>query len=495
MMTPTPEQLGQRAVQLGLITERELQAAWAECPSMNVDLDEFTQILIRRELLTNYQIERLKGGNIKGYFYGDYKVLYLVGRGTFARVYRAVTKAGAIVALKVLRKEYSNNPAFCEQFRREGEMGKILQHPNIISIRECFSEGKTNFFVMEFIEGQSLKEFIRVRHKLTPEEALPIMLDIVSGLQFAFEKGFTHRDIKPTNVMITSRGVAKLADFGFATISERSPLYQEGMKIQRTVDYAGLERATGAPNGDPLSDIYFVGCLFYNLLCGESPLTDTKNRTERMNPLRFQEVQSLAEREPDLPKPLSFLVDRAMALDPKLRYPSMADLLKEVKRLHRRFTQKSGGSSIVSLLPVKQSATTQSVMLVENDPRTQEVFRNALKKIGFRVLVTGDAQRAQKRLEEDSELADCVLINGQNLGMEGVELLNDLSQSMYYELQSIPVVLLLTKEQNDLRQQAKTDDMHVVLQLPLTVKQLTNVFVQLLTNRAQKQEEREKNGF
>ena len=88
-----------------------------------------------------------------------------------------------------------------------------------------------------------------------------------------------------------------------------------------------------------------------------------------------------------------------------------------------------------------------------------------------------------------------MLINGQNLGMDGVELLNDLSQSMYYELQSIPVVLLLTKEQNDLRQQAKTDDMHVVLQLPLTVKQLNNVFVQLLTNRAKKQEEQEKNGY
>ena len=482
-MAPSADQLGLRAVQLGLITERELQTAWADCPTKNIELDEFTQVLIRRELLTNYQIERLKEGNIRGFFYGDYKVLYMVGRGTFARVYRAISKTKEVVALKVLRTKYSNNADFCEQFRREGAMGKFLQHPNIVSIRDFYSEGKTHYFVMEFVEGQSLKDFIRVRRKLTPDEALPIMQDITAGLQFAFSRGFTHRDLKQTNVMITCQGTAKLADFAFATVSPESEFQDPLMRqVSRTLDYAGLERMTKVPRGDPRSDIYFAGCIFYHLLAGEPPLSDTTDRAERINPLRYQEVTPLYCLMPDLPTPLTSLIDKAMALDPERRYQSVSELLRDIVRVKKQLDRNPGDSGTFSLLSQKAMTVEQSIMLVENDQKMQEIFRSSLKKIGFRVLITGEPQRARDLLRDNHKMADCILINSASLGEDGLKLFNQL-QEMGSGSDAVPVVLLLGKSQTAWNARAITDERRITVQMPVTMKTLTVILTKLLSKR------------
>ncbi|MDO4585095.1 MAG: serine/threonine-protein kinase [Planctomycetia bacterium] len=485
-MTPSAEQLGLRAVQIGLISERELRSAWAELGTKNVDLETFSQLLIRRELLTNYQVERLKGGHTTGFFFGNYKVLYLVGRGTFARVYRAISRTGEVVAIKVLRTKYSDNPESYTQFQREGELGKVLQHPNIISIKDVQSQGKIHFIAMEFVEGQSLRDFVRIRGKLTAEEALPIMRDIAAGLQFACEHGMTHRDLKLTNVMIASDGVAKLADFGFATV-DQSLQVDDDLTIeipnQRTVDYAGLERTTGVKRDDTRSDIYFAGCIYYHLLAGVPPLSETKDRLERMNPLRFQSVIPLQNRETSVPLPVAMIVNKAMSLDVRKRYQTPGEMLKDIRLLLKQLQDHPGKALDPTVLRVDKSTLQHSIMVVEKDGNLQEVFREALKKMGFRVLMTTDPKRAIDRFYENPEVADCMLINAQNIGEEAVEIFNELPQTDQEE-RKIPAVLLLAKNQAFWKEMTQEDTWRVTVQMPVTMRHLALVLTRLLGKRS-----------
>ena len=188
--------------------------SWARAKSI---CDDFTSLLLRKELLTNYQLDRLLKGERGGYFYGDYKVLYLVGTGTFARVYRAVQHArpAGLSPSKSLRKRFRDDKAMCEQFLREGKIGVQLRHPNIVPIYEVLSQPSPTL-IMEFVEGSNLREFTRVRKKLFPVEAMRLAVDILAGLAYASERGMTHRDLKMSNVLVTSRGQAKLVDFGLA---------------------------------------------------------------------------------------------------------------------------------------------------------------------------------------------------------------------------------------------------------------------------------------
>ena len=166
------EQIAQRAFDLGLLDERQLQEIWAGIGSRNVALNDFLQILVRREFLTNYQVERLVKGDRGGFFYGPYKVLYLVGSGSFARVFRAVhrdtapwwpSRSCAIASARTRSSSASSSA--------KGRSGCTLRHPNIVPIFEVISEGKAHFLVMEFVEGWNLREFVKIRKKIDPVQA------------------------------------------------------------------------------------------------------------------------------------------------------------------------------------------------------------------------------------------------------------------------------------------------------------------------------------
>jgi eukaryotic-like serine/threonine-protein kinase len=140
MAHQTADEIGQLAHDLGLLSQRQLDEVWGSFHSRNVPLEELLQALVGRQLLTNYQVERLLKGERTGYFFGRYRVLYLVGAGTFARVYRAVhQETGQVVALKVLRKRFSENAVQAARFVREGQVGCNLRHPNIVPTYEVVS--------------------------------------------------------------------------------------------------------------------------------------------------------------------------------------------------------------------------------------------------------------------------------------------------------------------------------------------------------------------
>ena len=239
----------------------------------NTDAAGFQQHLLRRELLTAYQLERLLRGDRTGYFYGHYKVLYQVGSGTFARVHRAVHReTGKVVAVKVLRGRFSDDATKRDQFNKEAEVGQALRHPNIVAIYEVATERNSPYMVMEFIEGQTLRDFIRIRKQLAPIDAVRLMVDIVRGLEYAFRRGISHRDLKSSNVLVSAMQTAKLVDFGLAGIDpDMSDDVLAGQENPRTLDYVALERACNVTKDDNRSDIFFAGAIFYHMLAGKRP--------------------------------------------------------------------------------------------------------------------------------------------------------------------------------------------------------------------------------
>jgi serine/threonine-protein kinase len=484
MAQQTAEQIAQRAFNLGLVDERQLQEVWASFGSRNVALQDFLQTLVRREFLTNYQSERLVKGERTGFFFGDYKVLYLVGRGSFARVYRAVHReTGKIVALKVLRKAYSENPVQYNMFVREGRMGCTLRHPNIVPIYEVFSHDKTHFLVMEFVEGRNLREFVRIRKRLEPAEATRLMISITDGMRYAFEKGLNHRDLKMSNVLVSSRGEAKIVDFGLASMDETlTDDALADLPNTRTIDYAALERATSVRKDDSRSDIYFLGCIYYNMLVGQPPLAETRDRLHRLSKQRFLDIVPIQKADPTIPATVAVVVNKAMSLTVENRYQSpaamLADLRSTEKRLLGESSEQSNGDaqrdpSSSSNLP----DTGRSVMVVESDAKVQDVFREGFKRAGYRVLVIADPVRAVSRFRQDPTVADCVIFNAQTLGEAALESFNELGEDN--RTQSVSAVLLLDENQHAWQSQAVLAQHRVILSMPITMRQLRTILAQL----------------
>lgn len=496
------EQLVQRSFDLGLISERQLQDVWGEFGRRTVPLDEVAQFLLRRELMTNFQLDRLLSGERSGYFYGDYKVLYLVAGGSFARVYRAAHReTGVVRAIKVLRKRYSDESSQTEHFCREGQVGMSLRHPNIVPIYEVYSKGRTHFLVMEFVEGNNLREFLKLRKRIAPIEATKLMIDLASGLRYAVEHGVSHRDLKLTNVLISSKGQAKLVDFGLAATD--SSLTDESMgegAQQRTIDYAGLERATGVRKDDLRSDLYFLGCIYYHMLQGKSPLHETRDRIQRLSRTRFTDVVPIHQANPETPRVVASVVNKAMQLDPARRYQTAAELLYDVQVAADRLAKgehdriepgesldgqphvsgihKSGVGATHAQAPLE--FRQKALMFVEANAKFQDLFRESLKKAGYRVLVTSDPHRALLRFSEDKLPADCVLFSTSQIGETAVDAFNNFATGE--KTSSIPAVLLLDQEHREWSTKAEPHlaEHRVLVNLPVNLKDIRELVSRLV---------------
>ena len=159
------EHFAQRLIECRLVEQHQVDTVFAKYGGRGADVDDLRRELIQRELLTNWQIQRIEDGHKRGFFYGQWKVQYIVGSGTFARVYRGVhSKTGDVKAIKVLRSRYSGDMETQERFMRKARTVMRLRHPNIVPIHEVDQEAGRTYMVMDFIEGQNLRDFVKV-HK------------------------------------------------------------------------------------------------------------------------------------------------------------------------------------------------------------------------------------------------------------------------------------------------------------------------------------------
>ncbi len=428
--------------------------------------------LVNQEKLTNWQIDRLEKDYRLGYFYGKYKILYMAGAGSFARVYRAANREnGRIYAVKVLRNRHVDDHDVAAQFIREGEVGKQLRHPNIVQVYDVDTARGVPYIAMEFVEGNTLKDFVRIRKKLDPVEATAMMIEIANGLRYAATQGYTHRDVKMTNVLVTSTGQPKWVDFGLAA--------KRGEEVPRTVDYAGLEKASGAPKDDPRSDLYFLGCIYYQMLSGQPALEETKNRVRRGAKSRFLDVAPLQHVASGLPRPVVAVVDRALQLDAGSRYQSPSEFLVELKRAAAKLAAGADDpASVQAKMPVDVSIQ-RPVMIVESNGDMQSALREGLKRTGYRVLLTGDPQRALARFDEEENIADCVIFSASEIGAGALEAFNQFGENE--RTKHIPAILLLGEDQRKWKKQAKTGPHRILLPMPLKLKLLRAALAKVLS--------------
>jgi serine/threonine protein kinase len=360
---------GQNAVKLGLITEHQLREgmddARDESHKTVPDVIHLTRALERKGFLTNYQTAKVLKGDVDGYFLGGYRILYKISSGSFGRVFRADDpQSGRVVAVKVLRRRWSEDQARIDLFFREGKVGLSLKHPNIVEVLAVSQDLPSGqyYLIMEFVEGGNLREILQIRKTLSVPESLRIVEDAASGLAYAYSKGITHRDMKLTNMLISSTGEAKLVDFGLAQVYAGAG--REEDQVDRTVDYAGLEKATGVKSGDVRSDVFFLGCVLYEMLLGRPPLEMTRDRHARMRPGRFQEVKTLKPGEIKAPASVYALSETMLSFDPKRRYQTPSQLLDAVKSARR---DVEGGGHAGSTA----RAQARSLFIAESDQRLQ----------------------------------------------------------------------------------------------------------------------------
>jgi CheY-like chemotaxis protein len=439
MSTLSAAAVAEQALKLGLATNDQLQDGWAEVSSGNDDADIFLRALERKGHLTSWQSQKLLKGERSGYFFGGYRILYKIASGSFGRVYRGDDPAsGRVVAVKVLRRRWSEDAHSVELFEREGRVGLSLRHPNIVEILAVSSDTATkdHFIVMEFVEGGNLRELLRIRKKLEPLEAVRILDDTAAGLAYAAGRGITHRDMKLTNILLSSQGSAKLVDFGLAGM-EQLVHKEEGGQVDRTVDYAGLERATGVAPGDLRSDIYFLGCVAFELLTGRSPLEMRRDVRRRMHKERFAAVKPMRGDEVAAPVSVFRLVQTLMALDPTLRFQTPSQALEAIREVRRELEGVAGKAEVA---PV-----ARSVFVVERDVGLQDILRQRIKDLGFRVLLAADPVRALERFRQQPYQA--LIVDARTVGDDGLYLFESVLREA--ERQRLPFagILLVSDDQ------------------------------------------------
>ncbi|MFN3190510.1 MAG: protein kinase domain-containing protein [Aureliella sp.] len=491
MVDFTPTQLSQRIVEVGLLEPLEVEQAWSEVGGLDGTCDDLIRILQRKELLTNLQVDRLLKGERTGYFYGKWKVLYLIGAGTFARVYRAINRENQrVAAVKVLRRRHRNEPAQVEQFMREAKVGMELRHPNIVAIHEVDPDPRNPYMVMEFVEGQTLRELQRIRKKIDPKTSLSLMGDVANGLAYAGSQGVTHRDMKLSNVLVNSQGRGKLVDFGLAALADTSnEAALADCPNARAIDYAALERGTGVRKDDARSDLYFWGAMLYHILSGNSAMTETRDRLARLNVSRFREVPHLSKVAPEIPHNVCAIVHKAMEFDPQKRYQNPNEILADIKttleRLEAGDTKTTGriasGEPASATPDASVEGANKTIMLVESKIEFQDLIREKLKKRGYRVLVISDPGRALARFEPDEDLpADCVLFSAPELGAAALEAFNQFGEDEHTA--HIPALLLVDRKQQFVIRNANVAPHRKMLAMPLKVRELRASLIRLLTS-------------
>lgn len=258
-----------------------------------------------------------------------YILLELIGSGGMAHVYRAETVNGhKTVAVKLLKEEFLNDRELLRRFQKEGKACQRLQHDNIVRAYDVGEYGDIPYIVFEYVEGRTIEDMIKSSGKLSAQEATALCSQILDALQYAHEQGIIHRDIKPQNVIVNERGVAKLADFGIAREVSASTLTFDGKNVIGSVHYISPEQARGDAVSEA-SDIYSTGITLYEMLTGDVPFrgeTAVATAIMQIN----DEPREPQELEPSIPFALNAIVLKAIEKEPSARYRHACDMRSDL---------------------------------------------------------------------------------------------------------------------------------------------------------------------
>ena len=256
-----------------------------------------------------------------------YQIESLIGEGGMSYVYKAKDiKLGRIVAIKALKEEYTENAEFVSKFQNEARAAAKLNHLNIVSTFDTVDEGKLHFIVMELVEGITLKDFIQRKKSLSEREAIGIALQLIDGIDMAHKMGIVHRDIKPQNIIVSTEGVVKIADFGIAGAA----IQESGNSaVMGSVHYISPEQARSGVS-DARSDIYSFSCTLYEMLTGKLPYEGEDSMSVVFSHLE-DPIPRVRDTDKEVSKALDYIVWRGMQKKASLRYQNIADMGEDLQ--------------------------------------------------------------------------------------------------------------------------------------------------------------------
>lgn len=305
-----------------------------------------------------------------------YEIIEEVGSGGMAIVYKAKCQLlNRFVAVKVLRSDLQNDAEFVRRFNVEAQAAASLAHPNIVSIYDVGNEDGLHYIVMEYIEGETLKDYIDKKRILPWREAVSYAIQIGRGLEQAHKNSIVHRDIKPHNIIMTADGVLKVTDFGIARANVQSTMTCEDSAIG-SVHYISPEQARGGYT-DARSDIYSLGIVLYEMLTGNVPFDNESPVTIAIKHIQEAPVPP-REHNISIPLAVEQIVLKAISKELSMRYKTVSDFIKELQdvlddpsRIINEIVdseEKKADNEQTKIMPViKETETKESDQLSKNN--------------------------------------------------------------------------------------------------------------------------------
>ena len=327
--------LGKIVVERGLMSPEELEQCSSQLRAKRDGVSlTLSEILVDREFITRKQLERFRSDleavktsqQIPGY-----RIIRKLGAGAMATVFLAKQLSlDRLVAIKVLPKKFSSNPNFIERFYKEGRAAAKLNHNNIVAAYDVGQAGEHHYFVMEYVDGDTVYDRIVARKRVPEREALEIIRQVAAALQHAHEMGFVHRDIKPKNIMMTTSGTAKLADLGLARgISDKEAAEAESGRAFGTPYYIAPEQIRGAVDIGPPADIYGLGATFYHMVTGKVPYEGTTPSQVMHKHLKAPLVPP-DHLNPQISAGTALIIETMLKKDARDRYQNAKQLLRDL---------------------------------------------------------------------------------------------------------------------------------------------------------------------
>ena len=315
---------------------------------------------------------------------GRYEIIEKIGEGGMAVVYKAKDRLlNRYVAIKILRPEFVKDEQFVENFRKESQAAAGLSHPNIVNVYDVGKEGNIHFIVMELIDGKPLSQVIDEKGRLDYKEAISIARQVASALSLAHKNQIIHRDVKPHNILITSTGTAKLADFGIARAVSKASIAEGSEKIMGSVHYFSPEQARGA-YVDERSDIYSLGIVLYEMLTGKVPFDGDNPISIALMHIN-DPMPSVSSQVPGIPPQLEKVIEKATDKYQSNRYKTADEMIEDLDNID--FITKVMGSSIFESQLEKKDEDISDAIKEAEDVKKREDEKKPVNKTKLFIII------------------------------------------------------------------------------------------------------------
>jgi serine/threonine-protein kinase len=300
---------------------------------------------------------------------GRYELIERIGSGGMSVVYKAKDRSlGRIVAVKMMRESFTNDKGFLKRFQQEAHSAANLAHPNIVTVHDIGQDEYKHYIVMEYVEGQTLKQIIRSYNNepMPVSRALDLMIQVCNGIGYAHRAELVHCDVKPQNIIVTVDERVKVADFGIARAISTATQVQQVSQVWGTPQYFSPEQAAG-DTPTPASDVYAIGIILFEMFTGRLPFAAESHTAMALKHLHTP-PPLVTEFNPAIPSQLAQIINKLLAKEPAGRYRT-AGQLGRILTTYRQRSQEETGPIYAPL-----SGTTRQAPVVPVAEQKTEIF-------------------------------------------------------------------------------------------------------------------------